>query len=103
MIALLDSTGTIVVKYAYDAWGNCKALNANGVEITDTVRIGYLLFVFCAYLELTLTCSESSKLKKFYFTGRNYETIDSKKNSHRQSRVSCPLYLLFAFLAFGVF
>ena len=42
VIALLDNTGTVVVKYAYDAWGNCKALNANGVEITDTAHIGYL-------------------------------------------------------------
>ena len=33
--ALLDNTGSIVVKYNYDAWGNCKVLNANGVEITE--------------------------------------------------------------------
>ena len=42
VIALLDNSGAIVVKYAYDAWGNCKALNANGVEITDIAHIGYL-------------------------------------------------------------
>ena len=42
IIALLDSTGTVVVKYKYDAWGNCKVLNANGTEITDTNNIGIL-------------------------------------------------------------
>ena len=31
-----------MVKYNYDAWGNCKVLNANGVEITDSNNIGIL-------------------------------------------------------------
>ena len=34
IVALLDNTGAVVVKYKYDAWGNCKVLNASGVEIT---------------------------------------------------------------------
>ena len=42
IIALLDNTGTTVVKYKYDAWGMCKALNAEGFEITDNNHIGIL-------------------------------------------------------------
>ena len=42
IIALLDSTGSVVVKYNYDAWGNCKALNADGSVITDEIHIGIL-------------------------------------------------------------
>ena len=42
VVALLDNTGTVVVKYKYDAWGNCKVLNASGVEITDKTHIGIL-------------------------------------------------------------
>ena len=42
IVALLDNTGSVVVKYNYDAWGNCKVLNANGVEITDSNNIGIL-------------------------------------------------------------
>ena len=47
--AILDTNGNIVVKYKYDAWGNCKVLDANGNEIpedyTDEMgmpHIGYL-------------------------------------------------------------
>ena len=42
VVALLDSNGAIVVKYKYDAWGNCKVLNADGSEITDSNHIGIL-------------------------------------------------------------
>ena len=45
VIALLDNTGAIVVKYAYNAWGNCKAWDANNDEITaatHATHIGYL-------------------------------------------------------------
>ena len=42
IVALLDNTGAVVVKYKYDAWGNCKVLNANGTEITDDTHIGIL-------------------------------------------------------------
>ena len=42
IIALLDNTGAIVVKYKYDAWGNCKVLNASCIEITDSNNIGIL-------------------------------------------------------------
>lgn len=41
-IALLDSNGNVVVQYKYDAWGNHKALDAEGSEITDAAHIGLL-------------------------------------------------------------
>ena len=31
-----------MLKYKYDAWGMCKALNADGFEITDNNHIGIL-------------------------------------------------------------
>ena len=42
IVALLDNTGAVVVKYKYDAWGKCRVLNANGTEITDDTHIGIL-------------------------------------------------------------
>ena len=42
IVALLDNTGATMVKYKYDAWGNCKVLNATGTEITDATHIGIL-------------------------------------------------------------
>lgn len=42
IVALLDNTGAVVVKYKYDAWGNCKVLNADRSEITDSNQIGIL-------------------------------------------------------------
>ena len=42
IVELLDINGATVVKYKYDAWGNCKVLNASGVEITDSNNIGVL-------------------------------------------------------------
>ena len=42
IIALLDNTGTVVVKYKYDAWGKCKVLDSTGAEITDDTHIGIL-------------------------------------------------------------
>ena len=42
IVELLDSNGATVVKYKYDAWGNCKVLNAIGTEITDSNNIGIL-------------------------------------------------------------
>ena len=42
VIALLDSAGTAVVQYRYDAWGNCKVLNTSGLEIADDTHIGIL-------------------------------------------------------------
>ena len=42
IVALLDNTGAVVVKYKYDAWGKCKLLNADGSEITDSNHIGIL-------------------------------------------------------------
>lgn len=40
IIALLDSNGRIVVKYAYDAWGNVSVMDNNGVIISDSGYIG---------------------------------------------------------------
>ena len=40
IIQILDSIGNVVVEYEYDAWGNHKVLNGNGVEITDSTHIG---------------------------------------------------------------
>jgi len=42
IVALLDNTGAVVVKYKYDAWGNGKVLNADGSMITDDTHIGIL-------------------------------------------------------------
>ena len=42
IIAILDSSGNVVVKYVYDAWGNHKVLDANGVEISDTTHVGHV-------------------------------------------------------------
>lgn len=39
IIALIDSSGNVVARYVYDAWGNHKVINANGVEITDASNI----------------------------------------------------------------
>lgn len=40
VIEILDITGTTVVKYVYDAWGNHKVLNPDGTENTSTLFIG---------------------------------------------------------------
>ena len=40
IIALLDSNGRIVVKYAYDAWGNHTVYDSNGNINTDENFIG---------------------------------------------------------------
>ena len=42
IIAILDNTGTVVVKYKYDAWSKCNVLDATGAEITDNTHIGVL-------------------------------------------------------------
>ena len=42
IIALLDNSGNVVVKYVYDAWGNHAVLDANGADITDVNHIGVL-------------------------------------------------------------
>ncbi len=42
VIALLDNTGAVVVKYAYDAWGNClttvRDINATGIADLNPFR-----------------------------------------------------------------
>lgn len=40
IIALLDSNGSVVVRYVYDAWGNHAVLDANGADIADASHIG---------------------------------------------------------------
>ena len=42
ILALLDSSGNIVVQYKYDAWGNHTVTDANGDAITDADHIGNL-------------------------------------------------------------
>ena len=40
VIEILDTPGTTVVRYTYDAWGNHKVLNPNGTENINTSFIG---------------------------------------------------------------
>ena len=40
--ALLDSSGVVMVKYVYDAWGKHKVLNPDGSELADRTHIGNL-------------------------------------------------------------
>ena len=42
IIALLDNSGNIVVRYVYDAWGNHAVLGTDGNDITDPNNIGIL-------------------------------------------------------------
>ena len=42
IIAILDSNGSVVVRYVYDAWGNHAELDAKGADISDTNHIGLL-------------------------------------------------------------
>lgn len=42
IIAILDSNGSVVVRYVYDAWGNHAVLDANGADISDANHIGIL-------------------------------------------------------------
>ena len=42
IIAILDSTGKVMVRYVYDVWGNHKAYDENGSEITSATHIGNL-------------------------------------------------------------
>ena len=42
IIAIVDSTGSVVVQYYYDAWGNHKVVDENGDEITSSTHIGNL-------------------------------------------------------------
>ncbi len=42
IIAILDSNGTVVVKYNYDAWGRHNITDADGEPIMDAEHIGYL-------------------------------------------------------------
>ena len=42
IIGLIDNTGTVVVNYVYNAWGNHRIYGADGKEITDAAHIGSL-------------------------------------------------------------
>lgn len=42
IIAILDSNGTVVVKYNYDAWGRHNITDADGEPIMDADHIAYL-------------------------------------------------------------
>ena len=45
IVALLDNTGTVVVKYNYDAWGNCKVLNSSKLCYTQPLHLHGMLSV----------------------------------------------------------
>ena len=69
IIAVLDNTGALVVKYVYDAWGNHKVLDASGAEITDTAHIGKLnSFRYRGYYY----CSE---IGLYYLKSRFYDPV----------------------------
>ena len=56
-----------MVKYSYDAWGNCKVLNASGAEITAANHIGNLNpFRYRGYYYDTET-------KLYYLQSRYYD------------------------------
>ena len=39
IIGMFDNSGNIVVKYTYDAWGNCTiTLNTNGIATRNPIR-----------------------------------------------------------------
>lgn len=40
IIAILDNTGNVVVRYIYDAWGNHVVKDGNGAVVTATTHIG---------------------------------------------------------------
>ena len=40
IIAIVDSAGSVVVQYYYDAWGNHKVVDEKGDEITSSTHIG---------------------------------------------------------------
>lgn len=40
IIAILDESGAVVVRYIYDAWGNHAVVDANGNDIEDMSHIG---------------------------------------------------------------
>ena len=42
IVAILDNTGAVVVKYVYNAWGAHKVLSPDGTEITELNHIGNL-------------------------------------------------------------
>ena len=42
IIAIVDSTGSVVVQYYYDAWGNHKVVDANSNEVTSSNHLGNL-------------------------------------------------------------
>ena len=57
---MLDNSGNIVVKYTYDAWGNCAIVNATNAEVATINRIRYRSY----YLDL--------ETKLYYLNARYY-------------------------------
>ena len=41
-IALLDSSGAVVVKYTYDAWGNCRVLTRGASKYLGNIGFSFL-------------------------------------------------------------
>ena len=67
IIALLDTNGSVVVKYTYDAWGNNVVSDANGTIITDANHIGNLNpFRYRSYYYDT-------EIKLYYLKTRYYD------------------------------
>ena len=40
IVALIDSSGNVVVKYEYDAWGNHEVYDGSGTKITQGTHVG---------------------------------------------------------------
>ena len=46
VVAILDSTGTAVVKYNYDAWGNCSWLESTNNDLAQSNSIRYRSYCY---------------------------------------------------------
>ena len=67
IVAMLDDTGKVVVKYVYNAWGEHKVLNPDGTENTSASFIGNLnpFRYRCYYYD--------TSLKLYYIDKRWYD------------------------------
>jgi len=62
IIAILNTSGGIVAKYVYDAWGNHKAYNATGSVIYDSANPS----AYAAYID-HIGCINPSRYRAYYF------------------------------------
>ena len=71
IIALLDSNGRIVVKYAYDAWGNVSVVDNNGTLLSDVNHIGNLNpFRYNVGASFSLIYQTKQKLRFYVYATR---------------------------------